>query len=130
MFKFCFSFTKQFTVLGLEIWRREMLEQIHESLVDLVLEAIRADRQGATSVQTSVVNVVINSFVVVEDPKCKLPGDPASTMTVSKALRLTESPSPITVSQFFGLLLSFTSTHSNKSFFKIQRCITNKKRTC
>jgi len=35
-----------------------MLEEIHVSLVDLVLEAIRADRQGTTAVQTTIVSGV------------------------------------------------------------------------
>jgi hypothetical protein len=68
---------------GLEIWRTEMLEKIQKSLIELVLESIREDRRGTTSVPTTIVNGVINSFVAVEDPKQRIPGDPSNHLTVS-----------------------------------------------
>jgi hypothetical protein len=60
-----------------------MLEKIQKSLIELVLESIREDRRGTTSVPTTIVNGVINSFVAVEDPKQRIPGDPSNHLTVS-----------------------------------------------
>ncbi|CAG7835527.1 unnamed protein product [Allacma fusca] len=67
--------------LGLEIWRLEMLEKIKDNLIELVLEAIRIDRKGDSAVPTTVVNGVIQSFVAVEDPKLRVPGDPSTHLT-------------------------------------------------
>lgn len=39
-----------------------MLEKIQDRIIDLVLEAIRSDRKGDTSVSTSTVNGVIQSL--------------------------------------------------------------------
>jgi len=59
-----------------------MLEKIQEKLIELVLEAIRIDRKGDTAVPTAIVNGVIQSFVAVEDPRQRIPGDPATHLTV------------------------------------------------
>jgi hypothetical protein len=59
-----------------------MLEKIQDRIIELVLEAIRTDRKGDTSISTATVNGVIQSFVAVEDPKQRLPGDPRGTLTV------------------------------------------------
>jgi len=59
-----------------------MLEKIKDKLIELVLEAIRTDRKGDTAVPTAIVNGVIQSFVAVEDPKQRVPGDPGSKLTV------------------------------------------------
>ena len=69
-------------VIGLEIWRTEMLEKIQLNLIKLVLDAIQVDRKGDSSVPTTVINGVINSFVAVEDPKHRVPGDPSTQLTV------------------------------------------------
>jgi hypothetical protein len=60
-----------------------MLEKIQDKIIELVLEAIRTDRKGDTAVPTAIVNGVIQSFVAVEDPKQRIPGDPATHLTVS-----------------------------------------------
>ncbi|ODM94965.1 Cullin-2 [Orchesella cincta] len=67
--------------LGLEIWRQDMLEKIQDTLIELVLEAIRSDRRGDTAVSTTIVNGVVHSFVAVEDPKHRIPGDPHTHLT-------------------------------------------------
>lgn len=74
--------------LGLEIWRQDMLEKIQDTLIELVLEAIRSDRRGDTAVSTTIVNGVVHSFVAVEDPKHRVPGDPNTHLTVSLELTL------------------------------------------
>ena len=60
-----------------------MLEKIQERLIKLVLAAIKADRKGECAVPTTIVNGVIHSFVAVEDPKHRIPGDPSCQLTVS-----------------------------------------------
>lgn len=59
-----------------------MLEKIQKNLIELVLDAIRTDRKGESAVATTIVNGVIHSFVAVEDPKNRIPGDPSTHLTV------------------------------------------------
>ncbi|PNF25320.1 Cullin-2 [Cryptotermes secundus] len=58
--------------LGLEIWKKNMVEPLKENLVNLLLEGIHYDRLGEASPNiTDIVQGVINSFVSVEDYKRK-----------------------------------------------------------
>jgi cullin 2 len=58
--------------LGLDIWKRNMIEPLKESLVSLLLVGIQQDRQGeATTQMTSIIQGVIESFVTVEEYKKK-----------------------------------------------------------
>ncbi|KAF4533341.1 hypothetical protein B566_EDAN002738 [Ephemera danica] len=58
--------------LGLDIWKKNMIEPLKESLVSLLLVGIQQDRQGeATSQMTSIIQGVIESFVTVEEYKKK-----------------------------------------------------------
>jgi len=68
-----------------------MLEKIQKSLIELVLESIRDDRKGTSSVPTAVLNGVINSFVDVENSKKRIAGDPSSQVTVSICLTVVDS---------------------------------------
>ncbi|XP_076327537.1 cullin-2-like isoform X2 [Tachypleus tridentatus] len=56
--------------LGLDLWKRNMIEPLKDSLVNLLLEAIRSDRLGDSPNQ-KVVHGVIDSFVLVEEYKKK-----------------------------------------------------------
>ncbi|KAJ9598457.1 hypothetical protein L9F63_010853, partial [Diploptera punctata] len=58
--------------LGLEIWKRNMIEPLKENLVNLLLEGIHYDRLGeASPYVTDIIRGVINSFVSVEEFKKK-----------------------------------------------------------
>ncbi|XP_069703724.1 cullin-2 isoform X1 [Periplaneta americana] len=58
--------------LGLEIWKRNMVEPLKENLVNLLLEGIHYDRLGEASHNiTDIIRGVINSFVSVEEYKKK-----------------------------------------------------------
>lgn len=58
--------------LGLEIWKRNMMEPLKSSLVRLLLEGIQADRVGdAASVSPEIIRGVIHSFVGVHEYKKK-----------------------------------------------------------
>ncbi|XP_064456504.1 cullin-2-like [Ornithodoros turicata] len=59
--------------LGLDLWRRNMIEPLRTNLVSLLLDAIEADRRGDSSVPQKVVQGVILSLVQVEEYKRKLP---------------------------------------------------------
>ena len=110
-----------------------MLEKIQKGLIELVLEAIREDRKGATAVPTTVVNGVINSFVAVENPKQRLPGDPSNHLTVSvysNTDRLTYYRTrsiQFMTSYHLYRIFSFTKKHLKCRFFKIRVFTTNKK---
>lgn len=54
--------------LGLELWKKNMIEALRENLVHLLLEGIKNDRLGDTPNQP-VFHGVIQSFVQVEDYK-------------------------------------------------------------
>lgn len=57
---------------GLDIWKKNMIEPLKESLVKLLLEGIQQDRQGDASFQmTGIIQGVIESFVTVEEYKKK-----------------------------------------------------------
>lgn len=59
-------------IKGLDIWKRNMIEPLKESLVALLLEGIQQDRQGDASFQMSgIIQGVIESFVTVEEYKKK-----------------------------------------------------------
>lgn len=58
--------------LGLEIWKRNMIEPLKDSLVRLLLEGIHQDRIGdAQSVSSDIIKGVIHSFVGVQEYKKK-----------------------------------------------------------
>ncbi|KAK0166523.1 hypothetical protein PV328_004935 [Microctonus aethiopoides] len=58
--------------LGLDIWKKKMIEPLKDSLVTLLLEGIHADRMGeAQPATTDVICGVIESFVRVEAYKMK-----------------------------------------------------------
>lgn len=58
--------------LGLEIWKRNMIEPLRETLVKLLLEGIHQDRQGvAHTAALPVIRGVIQSFVDVQQYKKK-----------------------------------------------------------
>ncbi|XP_034937978.1 cullin-2 [Chelonus insularis] len=58
--------------LGLDIWKKKMIEPLKKSLVSLLLEGIHADRMGeAQTTKTDVICGVIESFVAVEAYKVK-----------------------------------------------------------
>jgi len=58
--------------LGLQIWKKNMVEPLKENLVNLLLEGIHHDRLGEASVNaTNVIRGVIDSFVSVEEYKRK-----------------------------------------------------------
>ncbi|XP_054709882.1 cullin-2-like [Uloborus diversus] len=58
--------------LGLDLWKKNMIEKLRENLVHLLLEGIRSDRLGDTPNQP-VFHGVIQSFVQVEEYKKNLP---------------------------------------------------------
>jgi len=69
---------KEIGELGLDIWRRQMIEPLKSDLVALLLNGIRYDRLGESGSKTaggyqtdSTLKGVINSFVEVEDYKKK-----------------------------------------------------------
>lgn len=58
--------------LGLDIWKKRMIEPLKSSLVDLLLKGIHMDRIGeAQSSSTKVICGIIKSFVQVEKYKVK-----------------------------------------------------------
>ncbi|XP_055540901.1 cullin-2 [Wyeomyia smithii] len=59
--------------LGLDIWRKNMIESLGTALVDQLLEGIRNDRLNNTqqSVTTDIIKEIIQSFVCVEEYKKK-----------------------------------------------------------
>uniref|UniRef100_A0A0K8SH59 Cullin-2 n=3 Tax=Lygus hesperus TaxID=30085 RepID=A0A0K8SH59_LYGHE len=58
--------------LGLEIWKRNMIEPLQSSLVKLLLEGIHQDRVGdAQSSSSEIIKGVIHSFVGVQEYKKK-----------------------------------------------------------
>ncbi|KAF6213472.1 hypothetical protein GE061_011192, partial [Apolygus lucorum] len=58
--------------LGLEIWKRNMIEPLQASLVKLLLEGIHQDRVGdAQSSSSEIIKGVIHSFVGVQEYKKK-----------------------------------------------------------
>ncbi|XP_014262650.1 cullin-2 [Cimex lectularius] len=58
--------------LGLEIWKRNMIEPLQENLVKLLLEGIHQDRVGdAQSTASEIIKGVIQSFVSVQEYKKK-----------------------------------------------------------
>lgn len=58
--------------LGLEIWKRNMIEPLQNSLVKLLLEGIHQDRVGdAQSSSSEIIRGVIHSFVGVQEYKKK-----------------------------------------------------------
>ncbi len=72
---------KEMGELGLDIWKRLMIDPLKSSLVRLLLDGIRRDRIGGTASASasgallfqsdSVMKGVINSFVSVEEYKKK-----------------------------------------------------------
>ena len=70
---------KEIGELGLDIWRRQMIEPLKDELVRLLLDGIRYDRLGSGSGSTertqfqadSTIKGVISSFVEVEEYKKK-----------------------------------------------------------
>ncbi len=70
---------KEIGELGLDIWRRQMVEPLKEELVRLLLDGIRYDRLGSESISTgrtqfqtdATLKGVISSFVEVEEYKKK-----------------------------------------------------------
>lgn len=58
--------------LGLDLWRKNMIERLKENLVALLLEGINNDRCGEAPNQI-VIHGVIHSFVAVEEYKIKNP---------------------------------------------------------
>lgn len=58
--------------LGLDIWKRNMIEPLKESLLELLLDAIKSDRCGESPNQ-AVIQGVIHSLVSVENYKKKNP---------------------------------------------------------
>ncbi|XP_013788491.1 cullin-2-like [Limulus polyphemus] len=56
--------------LGLDLWKRNMIEPLKDSLLNLLLEAVRSDRLGDSPNQR-VIHGVIDSFVLVEEYKKK-----------------------------------------------------------
>jgi len=70
---------KEIGELGLDIWRRQMIEPLKEELVRLLLDGIRYDRLGTSSGSTgrtqfqadATLKGVISSFVEVEEYKKK-----------------------------------------------------------
>lgn len=56
--------------LGLYLWRKNIIEQLQESLVSLLLHAIEQDRLGRSTNET-VIHGIILSFVEVEEYKKK-----------------------------------------------------------
>lgn len=67
---------KEIGELGLDIWRRQMIEPLREELVRLLLDGIRYDRLGSNTGRTqfqsdSTIKGVISSFVEVEEYKKK-----------------------------------------------------------
>lgn len=52
----------------MEIWRKKLIDPMEKRLVDHVLSAIAADREGRSNVPVDTVRGVIMSFVLV----CKL----------------------------------------------------------
>ena len=70
---------KEIGELGLDIWRRQMIEPLKEELVRLLLDGIKYDRLGSGSGSTertqfqsdSTIKGVISSFVEVEEYKKK-----------------------------------------------------------
>lgn len=59
--------------LGLDLWRRNMIEPLRANLVSLLLDAVAQDRRGDGSVAQTVVHGVVLSLVQVEEYKRKLP---------------------------------------------------------
>lgn len=58
--------------LGLEIWKRNMIEPLRDTLVKLLLEGIHQDRQGiARTTSLPIIRGVIQSFVDVQQYKKK-----------------------------------------------------------
>ncbi|XP_071038251.1 cullin-2 isoform X4 [Parasteatoda tepidariorum] len=53
--------------LGLDLWKKYMIEKLSDNLVHLLLEGIKQDRQGDSPPNQSVFHGVIQSFVQVED---------------------------------------------------------------
>uniref|UniRef100_T1JK90 Cullin family profile domain-containing protein n=1 Tax=Strigamia maritima TaxID=126957 RepID=T1JK90_STRMM len=58
--------------LGLELWKRQMIEPLKDVLVELLLQCIRSDRCGDTPCP-GVIHGVVHSFVNVEEYKRKCP---------------------------------------------------------
>lgn len=57
---------------GLEMWKRNMIEPLKDSLVKLLLEGIHQDRIGAPiATSTDIIRGVIHSFVSVQEYKKK-----------------------------------------------------------
>lgn len=60
--------------LGLDIWKKKMIEPLKESLVELLLQGIHADRIGeAQHTTTDVICGIIQSFFRVEEYQLKGP---------------------------------------------------------
>lgn len=58
--------------VGLEIWKRNMIEPLRDTLVKLLLEGIYQDRQGvAHTAALPIIRGVIQSFVDVQQYKKK-----------------------------------------------------------
>lgn len=58
--------------LGLEIWKRNMIEPLQENLVKLLLDGIHQDRLGSGQHNNNdVIRGVIQSFVSVQEYKKK-----------------------------------------------------------
>uniref|UniRef100_A0A915AFR3 Cullin-2 n=2 Tax=Parascaris univalens TaxID=6257 RepID=A0A915AFR3_PARUN len=61
------SDVKEIGLLALDIWRQELIRPVETQLVNHLLSAISADREGKTTVPADVVRGVIMSFVQVDD---------------------------------------------------------------
>uniref|UniRef100_A0A0R3S5F6 Cullin-2 n=1 Tax=Elaeophora elaphi TaxID=1147741 RepID=A0A0R3S5F6_9BILA len=58
---------KEIGLLAMEIWRKKLIDPMEKRLVDHVLSAIAADREGRNNVPVDIVRGAIMSFVQVDD---------------------------------------------------------------
>ncbi|VDM96100.1 unnamed protein product [Thelazia callipaeda] len=65
---------KEIGLLAMEIWREKMINPLKRRLIDHILSAIAADRDGKNIMPVDIVRDVIMSFVQVDDVDCMREG--------------------------------------------------------